>query len=293
MLRLQMVKVKLVIVLSTIFSFLPIQSTMAQEPAASLIINFASMKAIGDCGSKPYTSCLGFESKQDCVHEFTSTLDSCLASIGSPEFLNTATGEALSQCIVEKSEASPFLSRQELCKGTLGSVTRGKGLSVVCASCHGANGNSTIKGNPSLAGLDESYLINAIQEYQSGIRKNVIMEGFTKALTVEDIRDLARYYSSQKLVKRNGSTALTKNSTQPIKSEKQINNVQACKACHDKGVANAPKTSDKYAWEKLREKGFDALFSSVLNGKGLMPARAGTNLTNDQLKSTLIELAGF
>lgn len=78
-----------------------------------------------------------------------------------------------------------------------GDAAKGKELSATCAACHGADGNSTIPANPKIAGQYESYLIRALTDYRSGARQNAIMAGFAAALSDEDIRDLAAYFSSQ------------------------------------------------------------------------------------------------
>ena len=78
-----------------------------------------------------------------------------------------------------------------------GDIAKGKELSVTCAACHGADGNSTIPTNPKLAGQYESYLIQALSAYKSGARKNAIMSGFVAELTPKDIKDLAAYFASQ------------------------------------------------------------------------------------------------
>lgn len=78
-----------------------------------------------------------------------------------------------------------------------GDVEKGKELSATCAACHGADGNSTIPTNPKLAGQYESYLVKALGDYKSGARSNAIMAGFAAALSDQDIRDLAAYFSSQ------------------------------------------------------------------------------------------------
>jgi cytochrome c5 len=49
----------------------------------------------------------------------------------------------------------------------------------------------------------------------------------------------------------------------------------ACVACHLTGAANAPKLGDKAAWAPRLQTGKDALYASVLNGKGAMPAKGG------------------
>ena len=59
-----------------------------------------------------------------------------------------------------------------------------------------------------------------------------------------------------------------------------------CKACHDAGVAGAPKTGDKAAWAARIAPGLEALLTSAANGKNAMPARGGAaDLTDDELKA--------
>lgn len=66
-----------------------------------------------------------------------------------------------------------------------------------------------------------------------------------------------------------------------------------CKACHDAGVAGAPKTGDKAAWAPRLATGQAALLKSVINGKNAMPPRAGdSSLSDDELKSAVEFLTG-
>jgi len=54
-----------------------------------------------------------------------------------------------------------------------------------------------------------------------------------------------------------------------------------CFACHDVGVAGAPKLGDKAAWEPRIAAGKDALYHSSLNGKNAMPAKGGNAALSD------------
>jgi len=66
-----------------------------------------------------------------------------------------------------------------------------------------------------------------------------------------------------------------------------------CKACHEAGVAGAPKTGDKSAWAPRLATGNAALLKSATNGKNAMPARGGaTDLTDSELKSAVEYLVG-
>jgi cytochrome c5 len=60
-----------------------------------------------------------------------------------------------------------------------------------------------------------------------------------------------------------------------------------CMACHASGVANAPKLGDKAAWAPRVKTGMDALLQSVIKGKGAMPPKAGTSLTDAELRAAI------
>ena len=48
-----------------------------------------------------------------------------------------------------------------------------------------------------------------------------------------------------------------------------------CMACHATGAAGAPKLGDKAAWAPRIKTGNDALYASVIKGKGAMPPKGG------------------
>ncbi len=50
-----------------------------------------------------------------------------------------------------------------------------------------------------------------------------------------------------------------------------------CSSCHATGAAGAPKFGDAGAWSARLGKGYDGLLTSVLKGKGAMPARGGSS----------------
>ena len=56
-----------------------------------------------------------------------------------------------------------------------GSAEAGQARSIVCAACHGVDGNSFNPEWPSLAGQNESYLIKSLQSFKDGSRQNVLM----------------------------------------------------------------------------------------------------------------------
>ncbi len=75
----------------------------------------------------------------------------------------------------------------------------GKLKAQVCASCHGADGNSANPAYPSLAGQVPGYIAAQLALFKGGQRKNDIMAGMAAGLSEQDLADLDAYYSGQKL----------------------------------------------------------------------------------------------
>ena len=69
--------------------------------------------------------------------------------------------------------------------------------------------------------------------------------------------------------------------------------VQAtCAACHQAGVANAPKIGDRNSWAPHLKNGLNAMVQSVIKGKGAMPPRAGdASLTDAEITRAVVHMA--
>ncbi|RUO76386.1 c-type cytochrome [Pseudidiomarina taiwanensis] len=85
-----------------------------------------------------------------------------------------------------------------------GDAEAGQSKAMVCAACHGPNGNSASGMYPSLAGQHASYLAKQLTEYRLAAqtngeqgRANAIMQGQAMNLSDQDIADLAAYFSEQ------------------------------------------------------------------------------------------------
>lgn len=76
-------------------------------------------------------------------------------------------------------------------------VAAGKEKSKTCAACHGPDGNSQAADFPRLAGQHHDYLLKALNDYKTGVRKNAIMAPMAANLSKRDMADLAAYYSQQ------------------------------------------------------------------------------------------------
>jgi cytochrome c553 len=87
-----------------------------------------------------------------------------------------------------------------------GDAEAGKEKSRTCAACHGAEGNSAAADFPRLAGQHYDYLVKALRDYKTGLRKNAIMAPQVANLNQRDFDDLAAYFSEQQgLVTRKNS----------------------------------------------------------------------------------------
>lgn len=106
----------------------------------------------------------------------------------------------------------------------------GKNKSAVCATCHGADGNSINPVWPSLAGQNQNYLSKQMTDFRDGNRKDVTMSPMAAALTDQDIADLAAYYTSL-----SSKAGTTKEEYVKLGSKLYtggVTGVLACTACH-------------------------------------------------------------
>jgi len=76
-------------------------------------------------------------------------------------------------------------------------VNEGKQKAAVCQQCHGEAGVASAKQWPNLAGQHFSYLEQALNQYKSGERADLLMSQQVAALDEAAIEELAAYFSAQ------------------------------------------------------------------------------------------------
>jgi cytochrome c5 len=64
-----------------------------------------------------------------------------------------------------------------------------------------------------------------------------------------------------------------------------------CSACHATGVAGSPKFGDAGAWGPRIGKGFDALLTSALKGKGAMGPQSGGDFEDFEIARGVVYMA--
>lgn len=80
-----------------------------------------------------------------------------------------------------------------------GDKAAGRMLVYTCAGCHGIPGYANAYPDypvPKIAGQNEQYIINALNEYKSGDRTYPTMEAQAQSLSEQNIKDIAAYLSS-------------------------------------------------------------------------------------------------
>jgi cytochrome c553 len=122
-----------------------------------------------------------------------------------------------------------------------GDVEAGHEASKPCAACHGADGNSMVPMFPSIAGQPAGYIAEQLHAFRDGNRVNALMSPQAKALTDQQIMDLAAYFAAQKRVVKAASTEESIPGAHLWKFGGHSNTVAACAACHGpQGQGNQP-----------------------------------------------------
>ena len=113
-----------------------------------------------------------------------------------------------------------------------------------CAQCHAFNGVSDSSGAfPRIGGQSPEYLAKQLRDFNSGVRSNALMSPIAKALSPDDVGDVAAYYAGvdapflplkapgPELVKLGETLATVGNARRQI---------QSCNNCHGPGGVGLP-----------------------------------------------------
>lgn len=77
-----------------------------------------------------------------------------------------------------------------------GDAAAGATKAALCAACHGAKGIAAAPVFPNLAGQSATYLYVQLRAFNDGARANAVMQPLAKALTDQDMRNLAAHFAS-------------------------------------------------------------------------------------------------
>lgn len=123
----------------------------------------------------------------------------------------------------------------------------------VCAACHGADGNSVLSANPSLASQHPEYTLKQLQNFKAANgkraeRPSAIMSGMVANLSSEDMANLAAFFARQKARSVGASDAdLVKQGQEIYRGGILTKNIAACSACHSPDGAGIPSQFPRLA----------------------------------------------
>jgi len=90
---------------------------------------------------------------------------------------------------------SLLLSTTSICFAA-GTIAAGRQKALACQTCHGLDGLSKLPEAPNLAGQPVPFLINALNDFRKGVRKNDMMSLAVQQLSDQDVADLAAFYAA-------------------------------------------------------------------------------------------------
>jgi cytochrome c553 len=143
-----------------------------------------------------------------------------------------------------------------------GDADAGQNKVLVCAGCHGSDGNSLVPNFPKIAGLGEKYITEQLRLVKSGERIIMEMTGILDQSSDQDLQDMAAYYNQKQRTIAGSKEIELIGISDPDKAlalgEKVYrggniaNGVAACTGCHSpsgngNGPAGYPALGGQYA----------------------------------------------
>jgi cytochrome c553 len=133
-------------------------------------------------------------------------------------------------------------------------AAQGAAGAPACAVCHAFDGTSDTTGAfPRLDGQFASYLVQQMRDFASSERMNAIMSPIAKALSADDIADVAEYYanrSTQFLPLAPADAAIVKKGQQLAQEGDAAKGILGCNNCHGpdgQGMPPMPYLAGQYA----------------------------------------------
>ena len=120
-------------------------------------------------------------------------------------------------------------------------IEAGKAKTIVCAACHGADGNSANPIWPRLAGQHASYISKQLRDFKAMKRMDPTMQGMVATLQDSDIDNVAAYFASQQPTAANFDKTLLEQGQNIYRGGITETSVAACMGCHSpSGAGNGP-----------------------------------------------------
>ncbi len=182
-----------------------------------------------------------------------------------------------------------------------GDIELGKSKSALCATCHGADGNSVNPVWPKLAGQHEDFTVRQLQLFKSGDRKGPVMAGMVAGLTDEDMVNLAAYYASLNISTGSADESLVELGKSVYQGGSSKMNIPACMACHGASGAGMPLSGypalagqhAAYIQQRLIDYRAGETVSNADDVNGNVMASVAKYLTDEQIEAVASYLQGL
>ncbi len=168
-------------------------------------------------------------------------------------------------------------------------------FAAVCASCHGADGNSGTPAYPKLAQQHPEYLIKQLQEFKSGKRKNAIMLGFASTMTDDDMKNVAYWATSKKqksgFAKEKELVTMGERIYRGGISDRQI---PACAGCHSPNGAGLPSQYPRLGGQHSEYTASQlTAFRDGVRGNNLTMTQVAAKLNDKEIRAVADYIAGL
>jgi cytochrome c553 len=130
----------------------------------------------------------------------------------------------------------------------------GEAKAMVCAGCHGAEGNSAVPNFPKLAGQNAKYIAKQLDDIKKGQRKVVEMTGLLEGMNEQDFINIGAYFESKKaqLSGSNNDKPQIELGERVYRAGNHETGVAACSGCHSptaqgNSLAGYPRLSGQHS----------------------------------------------
>lgn len=183
---------------------------------------------------------------------------------------------------------APATPQADLAKGSTS-------YAAVCAACHGADGNSSIPLQPSLAQQHPEYLLKQLDEFKSGAREDAIMQPFAGMLSDDDARNISWWLAAQKAQPGFAQDKDLIELGEAIWRGGLTNrSIPACAACHSPNGAGIPSQYPRLAGQfaEYTTKQLEAFRSGARANDAIM-RDVTAYMTDKEIKAVAEYIAGL
>lgn len=172
---------------------------------------------------------------------------------------------------------------------------KGQEKAAMCAACHMSDGSRGAPANPILAGQHADYIVKQLTEFKAGRRANPIMSGMVAALSEEDMRNVAAFYSG-----KSAQPGTSRNKDLVQLGEKiyrggiAAKQVPACAGCHSPNGAGIPAQYPRVAGQHAEYSEAQLVaFRSGQRANSTQMAAIAARLSDNEIKAIADYMAGL